>query len=1149
MKRGVGNMLCLIGLFFGGNLCAQMTSSLRCRQFVKANFIQLEEKDVIAWSTLDMDPSTALIIDSINQRIEFVDSEDLKGDSIKVCYRVIPLSYFSNYHSDLEIYKDEYEPDIGADLVKKPSQAIGEQLFAKDDISKSGSLSRGVSFGNRQNLVVNSSLNLQLDGKISDNLSVLANITDQNIPYQPEGNTQNIQELDNVFIKLYNKRFAFTAGDIVFRNNHSHYLRYLKNVQGGQVDYKDKIKGVAYETNFGGSIAKGKFASVTISPIDGVQGPYQIKIPQVNGFTLIIANSEKVFLDGKQLTRGFDKDYTIDYNLSEIIFTPGILITGFSRIRVDVEYSDQNYSRDIIGFSQTVQSRTLNAGIRFYQERDNQRRPLNFELSQSDLSKLATAGDNTSLAAISTIDSTDFDPGRVMYQKKDTLVEGVIYDILSFSIDSEVSTFVASFSEVGFQNGDYVRQEGIANGQIYRWVAPVDGISQGNFAPILIVPTATSKQMVVLELQKEFKEKHRFKTELALSNADRNLFSSIDDDDNTGQALMLDYQYNDKIGKVLGYNQFFAGTHYELLTKNFTAIDRFRNVDFDRVWGLSTASVLSLSRDDVITGAFGIRGQRNDELSYSLTARSRGEDVQGLKHRIRMQQTGTRLQFNGEAIQSNNETVFNVVNWKRVYSDLSYHHPLFTPGYTFELDQTNRFSASAKDSVINTPLHFYQHSVYVEQGDSASTSIRLEHTLRYDRQASEGVMQDTTVSNVTSLNLNKVTARGNVSAIFSYRSISDAQVDTTISKNLMSTIGMRQSFWNGVLNLSFNYSALQSRELQREFAFVQVNSGEGTHTWRDENADDAQSLDEFYEALNFDERNYIKVFLPTNDYILAYGNLLNATIAVRPRSASVTKCFMGSFLNKLSSITAVTVDQKDNKDGFLERLNPFSNKLSDVNTIAAKRQYKSTLFYNQRSPVFGMDIGLFSSDRKTLLVNGDEWLGRKEITGNQRLRLARNYTLFAKYKQSTQRSDSEFLEDRNYLVRGNLYEFKLQWQPSNFFRISSIYSNNVKRSIVSDNNDQSSATELGMETRWNRGGKQTISANFSYKDIAFNGVENTALSYVLLEALRPGVNTLWNVNLQMKLINGLQLSISYNGRKSEGAKPVNIGQMRVTALF
>ncbi|MBK7684160.1 MAG: hypothetical protein IPJ26_17650 [Bacteroidetes bacterium] len=91
-------------------------------------------------------------------------------------------------------------------------------MFGLEGLTRSGSISRGISIGNNQDAVVNSSLNLQIAGKIAGNIEILAAITDENIPVQADGNTQQLQEFDRVFIQLNNDKHKLIAGDYDVKN-------------------------------------------------------------------------------------------------------------------------------------------------------------------------------------------------------------------------------------------------------------------------------------------------------------------------------------------------------------------------------------------------------------------------------------------------------------------------------------------------------------------------------------------------------------------------------------------------------------------------------------------------------------------------------------------------------------------------------------------------------------------------------------------------------------------------------------------------------------------------------------------------------------------------------------------------------------------
>ncbi len=53
----------------------------------------------------------------------------------------------------------------------------------------------------------------------------------------------------------------------------------------------------------------------------------------------------------------------------------------------------------------------------------------------------------------------------------------------------------------------------------------------------------------------------------------------------------------------------------------------------------------------------------------------------------------------------------------------------------------------------------------------------------------------------------------------------------------------------------------------------------------------------------------------------------------------------------------------------------------------------------------------------------------------------------------------------------------------------------------------------------------------------------------MLESLKTGNNYTWNLGYQRSISKNLQISVQYNGRKSETNKTIHSGGMEVRAFF
>src|SRR5687767_7593363 len=131
-------------------------------------------------------PAENYLLDPVHARLVFVSVP--AAENFSITYERMPIDFgmaFKHKSRDLIISDtvQNFEPFVYSVSSSNPT----DDLFGSSKLNKQGSISRGVTVGNAQSLSLQSTLNLQLDGQIAPNLYMKGSISDDNVPFQPEG--------------------------------------------------------------------------------------------------------------------------------------------------------------------------------------------------------------------------------------------------------------------------------------------------------------------------------------------------------------------------------------------------------------------------------------------------------------------------------------------------------------------------------------------------------------------------------------------------------------------------------------------------------------------------------------------------------------------------------------------------------------------------------------------------------------------------------------------------------------------------------------------------------------------------------------------------------------------------------------------------
>ncbi|QQX78161.1 MULTISPECIES: hypothetical protein [Aequorivita] len=1021
-----------------------------------------------------------------------------------------------------------------------------------DGLNTSGSISRGITIGNNQNAVVNSELDLQITGKLSEKVSIRASIQDANIPTQEGGYSQSLNEFDQIFIELFGENWNIRAGDIDLQNSNSYFGRFTKKVQGislgGTFNNEDGSKISAFAS---GALVRGVFSKSEFVGQEGNQGPYKLVGPNGELYILVVSGSERVYVNGLLLQRGENEDYVIDYNAGEIKFNPTYPITSNMRISVEYQYTDRSYTRFIGYGGGNYTSDNLDLGVYVYSENDAKNQPLQQNLSEEQVAILQAAGDDRELMNAPSAVPDTYSENKILYKKE--IINGE--EVFVFSSNPDDELFSVRFSLVGPNNGDYVISETNAISRIFEYVAPVNGVPQGNYAPVIRLNAPIKLQVGGVNGSFHPSEKTRIDFEAAGSQNDLNLFSDIDDNNNNGFAGRLAFKQRlfttaDTL-KIDGFGSL------DFVQKDFRTIERLYNIEFNRDWNL----INPMGNQSFVISGVEVSHPKIGGGRYEFQNLNFSENFNGTRHvsaseiklkKLRLQTYGSFLNSKADSISS---------KFFRLNNTSTYSFKKAWVGGKVALED-NQIKDVTRDSISPISQKFAAFEVFSGIGDSTKVFVEAGYQFRVNDSVRNNVLQKVNSSNTYYLKSRLInTENTQLSAFANYRTLkyepkSGTGFDPNDSlpvvidnreteRSLNSRIIYNQSLFDGGIRLN---TALESNNgviPQQEFMYVKTEPGQGVYTWIDYNNNGIQELEEFEVAQFQDQAEYIRVLLPNQVFLKIRQNKFSQILTLNPQNWSNKEGFrnvLSHFYNQTSYVLDRKVKRKN--DGF--NINPFEDGGDEQ--LGLTLNFRNALFFNRGKQHFTTSYTFISTSADNLLAVGLQRNNLKSHQFNFNHKFWESWLLNLKGATGSNESLSENFANRNY--RLDSYEFnpKISYLLNQQTRFDVFYEFANQDNQLGEMEKLNQQT-MGFSFAYTNAEKVSINGEFNYIDNKFEGSPFSPVAYQMLEGLQPGTNFTWRLLFQKRITKYLDANLSYFGRKSETTKTVHTGSIQLRAYF
>jgi hypothetical protein len=1071
---------------------------------------------------------------------------------VEIVYERYPFQFRDKYlHQEIVVQRDTVKGDTLR--ITRPATPFTLSEIFGPSLQKSGSLFRGMNVGTNRDLTLSSGFRMELAGKLSSDIEVVAALSDENSPIQPEGNTQTLQEIDKVSVEIKSPNVNATIGDFLYASEGAEFARINRKLQGarGAADYR--IGSSRAGSVFLGAVTRGKFNTNQFQGLEGVQGPYRLAGKNGERTIIIIAGTERVYVDGERMTRGETNDYIIDYASGEVTFRPRRLITGASRIVIDFEYTDRFYTRSLLAARTESELGTPNLRLTasYFRESDNENSTIDIALSDSDRAILSRSGKDRFKATKSGVTFVGRDSltlvGRGQYVQVDTVIDQQAYTFYRYAPGNVNALYALTFSLVGFGQGDYVKE---SSGN-YRWV----GLKAGSYLPIQFLPFPELHDLADIQVNGRATDYLTVSGEFAFSRFDANKFSILDESRSSGGAYKLDLVANPKALKIGDKNLGSLSLEFRdrFIDRRFMPIDRTNDVEFNRKWNLESSVE---QNEQLREGRLTYQPTQALKVGGAIGRIDRGEVFASTRNEFLFsfaKQLWPRADFALENISSHDSTLDNSAQWRRQRGVVEFSFAGLRPGLRYEGEdkETRRLRS---DTLIGPSFRYNEFSPRLEVVEFQGMSFRTEFQIRSEDSLSLGVLQRAFRSFSQTYQWRTRDWRNFSSSVdFTVRHKTFTEEFKRRGNSDVETILMRSQVryfpLSRALDTDLFYEVATQRSAKLERIFIRVPKGTGNYRYLGDLNGNGIADESEFELTRFDG-DFVVITVPTDELLPVIDLKASSRIRLAPsRILGATTGFMGALVKSLSSETYIRIEErsteKDLKQIYLLHLSRF---LNDSTTIVGSKQLTQDLYLFENDPNlsfrfrFAQRAGFSRfalANERSLTIERSirvRWRMVREI-GAQLDVINRSDGVSATRPTNRERDISS-----TAVVADFSYRPEQRVEVGFRFDVSRATDRFPLRPLTADINDQNIRFVYSLER------KGQLRAEVEREEVTLDGSAAT-LPFELTNGKVVGKTWLWRLSLDYRVAEFIQATVGYDGR-SEGARGVvHFARAEVRAFF